>query len=140
MEPTEQTLAARNAADAPVGDLVSRATAQISQLVREELLLARAEMSQKGKRLGIGGGLFGGAGLLAVLGLQALVVTAIAGLAMAVPVWASALIVAAVLLLVAAVLALAGKREVARAVPPAPEQAVAGLKADVETIKENVKR
>ncbi|MHA6757683.1 phage holin family protein [Streptacidiphilus sp. PAMC 29251] len=140
MEPTEQTVAARSPADVPVGELISRATEQMSQLVREELQLARAEMVQKGKRFGIGGGLFGGAGLLAVLGLQALVVTAIAALALAVPVWASALIVAAALLVIAAVLAVAGKREIARAVPPAPEQAVAGLKADVETIKENAKR
>ena len=140
MEPTEQTVVAREAADVPIGDLISRATGQMSQLVREELQLARAEMAQKGKRFGIGGGLFGGAGLLAVLGLQALVVTAIAALALAVPVWASALIVAAVLLAVAAALAAAGKREVGRAVPPAPEEALAGLKADVETIKENAKR
>jgi hypothetical protein len=140
MEPLEPPVAAPGAADAPVGDLVARASAQITQLVREELQLARAEMTVKAKRFGIGGGLFGGAGLLAVLGLQALVVTAIAALALALPVWASALITAAALLLVAAGLALAGKREVARAVPPTPEQAVAGLRADVETIKENVKR
>jgi Flp pilus assembly protein TadB len=140
MEPTEQSVAARRAADVPVGELISRATAQMSQLVREELQLARAEMIQKGRRFGVGGGLFGGAGLLAVLGLQALVVTAIAALALAVPVWASALIVAAALLVIAAALGAAGRREVGRAVPPAPEQAVAGLKADVETIKENAKR
>jgi hypothetical protein len=140
VEPTEQTTAAPSAADAPVANLVAQATAQITLLVREELQLAQAEMSQKAKRFGIGGGLFGGAGLLAFLGLQALVVTGIAALALAVPVWAAALIIAATLLLVAAFLALMGKREVVRAVPPAPEQAVAGLKTDVATIRESVKR
>lgn len=140
MQPTEPTAAARNDAELPVGELVSRATQQMSRLVREEMRLAQAEMTQKGKRFGIGGGLFGAAGLLAVLGLAALVATAIAALSLVVPVWAAALIVAAALFVVAGALTLAGKREIALAAPPAPEQAVAGLKADVATIKENAKR
>ncbi|MEW2516653.1 phage holin family protein [Actinacidiphila alni] len=127
-------------AEPSVGELVSRATRQMSQLVREEMQLAQAEMMQKGKRFGIGGGLFGGAGLLAFLGLGTLVGAAVAALALALPVWASALIVAGALLALAGVLALAGKKEVGRATPPAPEQAIEGVKADVATIKEKTKR
>jgi protein-S-isoprenylcysteine O-methyltransferase Ste14 len=133
--------AAKNGSTEPsVGELVSRATQQMSQLVREEMRLAQAEMAQKGKRFGIGGGMFGGAGLLAFIGLEALAATAIAALTLTLSVWASALVVAGVLLALAGVLALVGKKEVSRATPPAPEQAIAGVKADVATIKEKTKR
>jgi hypothetical protein len=132
--------ATSGSADPSVGELVSRATQQMSQLVREEMRLAQAEMAQKGKRFGIGGGLFGGAGLLAFIGLEALAATAVAALTLTLSVWASALIVAGVLLALAGVLALVGKKEVSRATPPAPEQAIAGVKADVAAIKEKTKR
>ncbi|GHJ96757.1 membrane protein [Streptomyces sp. NE5-10] len=126
--------------DAPVGELVSRASQQISDLVREEMRLARAEMTQKGKRYGWGGGLFGGAGLLGVLAVQALVAAAIAALALALPVWASALIAGAVLAAAAALLGVAGKKQVARAGSPVPEKTIDSVKADVAEIKEKAHR
>ncbi|MEU6313313.1 phage holin family protein [Streptomyces sp. NPDC047014] len=126
--------------DASVGELVSRASQQMSELVREEMQLARAEMTQKGKRFGLGGGLFGGAGLVGILSAQALVAAGIAALALVLPFWASALIVAAVLAVVAAVLALAGKKQVAEAGKPAPEQTIDSVKADVARIKEKAHR
>lgn len=73
--------------DDSVGALVARASQQMSELVREEMQLARAEMTQKGKRYGVGGGLFGGAGLLGLLAAQALVCAVIAALALVLPVW-----------------------------------------------------
>ena len=124
----------------PVGELVSQATEQLSRLVRDELRLARAEMKEKGKRFGIGGGLLGGAGLVAFLALQALVANVIAVIAVALPVWAAALIVTAALGVVAAVLALAGKNEVQHAAPPVPEQTLDSIKADVHGIKESGQR
>ncbi|MBT2442969.1 phage holin family protein [Streptomyces sp. ISL-36] len=120
--------------------LVKQAAEQMTKLVRQELRLAQAEMQAKGKRFGMGGGLFGGAGLVAVLALQAFVAAAIAALALALPVWASALIVAGALAVLAAVLAAVGKREVSRAAPPAPEKTIASVKADVAEIKERVHR
>ncbi|MGW7440869.1 phage holin family protein [Streptomyces sp. NPDC054849] len=124
-----------------VGDLVSRASQQISELVREEMQLARAEMTQKGKRFGVGGGLFGGAGLVGILAAQALLGAVIAALALLLlPVWASALIIAALLAAVAAVMAAAGKKQVAKAGTPAPEQAIDSVKADVAEIKEAAHR
>ncbi|MDF9811257.1 phage holin family protein [Streptomyces sp. SPB162] len=121
--------------DASVGELVKRASEQLSELVRGEMRLARAELTEKGKRAGLGGGLLGGAALIAVIGLQALVATAIALLALAVSVWAAAAIVTGALFVIAAVLAFLGKKQVARAVPPAPEAAIDSVKADVEEIK-----
>lgn len=129
-----------NGSQSSVGELVSLASQQLSQLVRDELRLAQAEMTAKGKRFGIGGGLFGGAGMVAFIALQALAAAAIAALALALPVWASALIVAVVLLGVTAVLGLAGKKQIKQATPPAPEQAIAGIKADVAEIKERAHR
>ncbi|MFJ6755387.1 MULTISPECIES: phage holin family protein [unclassified Streptomyces] len=129
-----------HAADDSVGVLVSRASQQISELVREEMQLARAEMTQKGKRYGKGGGLFGTAGVTGFLALQALVATCIAALALVLPVWASALVLTAVLAIVAGGTALAGKKQFARAGTPAPEQTIDSVKADLAEIKEKAHR
>ncbi|MFE5732022.1 phage holin family protein [Streptomyces sp. NPDC056528] len=127
-------------ADASVGELVSRASQQISELVRDEMRLARAEMTEKGKRYGVGGGLFGGAGLVGVLAAQALVVAVIAALALVLPVWASALIVAVLLAAGAAGMAAAGKKQIDEAGAPTPEQTIDNVKADVAEIKERAHR
>lgn len=123
-----------------IGALVTQASQQLSQLVRDEMRLARAEMVRKGKRFGIGGGLFGGAGMVAFLALQALVAAGIAALALVLPVWASALIVCGALAVIAAALALAGRKQVSGAVPPVPERAIEGIKADAAEIKEKAHR
>ncbi|MFF5506167.1 phage holin family protein [Streptomyces roseolus] len=123
-----------------VGDLVSRASQQISELVREEMRLARAEMTRKGRRFGAGGGLFGGAALVGILAAQALVGAMIAALALFLPAWAAALIIAALLAVVAAVMAALGKKQIAEAGAPVPEQAIDSIKADVAEIKEAAHR
>jgi hypothetical protein len=130
----------QSGSEEPVGELVQRASQQLSQLVREEMRLAQAEMTQKGKRFGVGGGLFGGAGLVGVLALQALAATVIATLALALPVWASALIVTAVLAVIAAVLAVTGKQQISKATPPVPEQTMDSVKADAAEIREKAHR
>ncbi|RSS66753.1 phage holin family protein [Streptomyces sp. WAC06614] len=130
----------KHGSDESVGELVSRASQQISELVREEMQLARAELTQKGRRYGVGGGLFGGAGLVGVLGAQALVAAAIAALSLVLPLWAAALVVGVVLAAVAAVLAMAGKKQVASAGGPAPEKSIDSIKADVAEIKEKAHR
>ncbi|MFF5970738.1 phage holin family protein [Streptomyces sp. NPDC012769] len=137
-EPLTQPV--REPAREPVGELVQRASQQLSELVRGEVRLAQAEMKEKSKRYGKGGGLFGGAGVVGFLMLQALVATAIAALAIPLPVWAAALIVSAVLGLIAAVMALTGKKEIDRAAPLAPEQTIENVKADMARIKESAHR
>nr|WP_037686537.1 phage holin family protein [Streptomyces durhamensis] len=123
-----------------MGELVQRASQQLTELVRGELRLAQAEMKEKGRRYGKGGGLFGGAGVVGFLMAQALVATVIAALAVALPVWAAGLIVTAVLGVIAAVLAMSGKKQVDQAAPPTPEQTVENVKADVAEIKESAHR
>jgi hypothetical protein len=137
---TEGTPHTGNGAQEPVGDLVQRASQQLSQLVRDEMRLAQAEMLQKGKRFGKGGGLFGGAGLMGVLTLQALVVTVIAALSLVMDVWAAALIVTAVLAAVSALMATLGRQQISKASPPTPEQTIDSVKADVAEIKEKAHR
>jgi nitrate/nitrite transporter NarK len=130
----------QSGSDEPVGELVQRASQQLSQLVRDEMRLAQAEMAHKGKRFGVGGGLFGGAGLFGVLTLQAGVAAVIAAVALALPVWASAVIVTASLAVITAVLAATGRQQISKATPAAPEQAVDSVKADVAEIKEKARR
>ncbi|WNI16767.1 phage holin family protein [Actinacidiphila sp. ITFR-21] len=125
-------------ADRSVGTLVKQGTEQLSQLVRQELRLAQAELTQKGKRAGVGGGLFGAAALFAFFGLAALIVTVIAAIPLSV--WLASLIVAGGLLALAGVLALLGKHEVKQAVPPVPGEAVGSMRQDVETIRERARR
>ena len=121
--------------DAPLGALVHDLSVQIPELVRSELRLAQAELAQKGKRAGIGAGLFGAAGLLAFFGTATLIATVVLALALVLPAWASALVVAVALFAGAGVAALRGKSTVAEAAPATPELAVAGIKEDIETVK-----
>ncbi|MGY1747344.1 phage holin family protein [Blastococcus sp. SYSU D00695] len=126
--------------DASTGELISRLTEQISTLVRDEARLAQAEVTQKAKRLGVGAGLFGGAGLVAFFGVAVLVSAAVLGLAEVLPAWLAALVVAVVLLAVAGVLALLGKKDVQQGSPPVPTQAIASTKADIATVKKAASR
>ena len=124
----------------PTKELVQELTAEASTLIRKELALAQIELKEKGKRAGIGGGLFGGAGVLALYGLGALIACAILALATAVDGWLAALIVAVVLFAGAAVAALIGKGQVQQATPPAPEQAIQSVQDDIQTVKEHAHR
>jgi uncharacterized protein YacL len=118
-----------------LSELMKQLTEQTTRLAQKEIELAKAEMSIKGKRLGIGAGAFGGAGLVAVLGLGTLVATIVLLLATAMTAWLAALIVAVVLFAIAGVAALVGKKKVEEATPPVPEQTVETVKADVEEAK-----
>jgi hypothetical protein len=126
--------------DATTGELIGSLTQQVSTLVRDEVRLAQAEVTQKAKRLGVGAGLFGGAGLVAILGLNALITAAILGLANVLPGWLAAIIIAVVLFAVAAVLALIGKKDVQQAAPPLPTETIASVQADVQTLKQGISR
>jgi membrane protein len=126
--------------DRPVGQLIRDASEQMSRLVREEMRLATAELRQKAARVGVGAGLLGAAGVLGFYAGAALVGCAILALALVLAPWLAALIVGAVIGLVAGVLALIGKKQVQKAVPPVPEEAVASVKEDIDALKEGLQR
>ena len=119
----------------PLGALVHQLTQQVPELIRSEIRLAQAEVAEKGKRAGMGIGMFSVAGLLGFFAVATLIATAILGLAEALAPWLSALIVALVLLAAAAVAGLVGKNKVDQATPAKPERALEGLKEDIATVK-----
>ncbi|GGX74889.1 phage holin family protein [Streptomyces fructofermentans] len=123
-----------------VSELVGQATEQLSDLVRQEMRLAKEELAEKGRRAGRGGGLLAAAGAVAYVGLMALSVTAAAVLALVLPWWAAALVVTLALLAAAGVLAAAGRSRLGRATPPLPEETLDSVRADVDEIKERAHR
>ena len=128
------TLSERSAAE-----LLKQLSDQTATLVRQELELAKVELTAKGKEAGVGAGMFGAAGMLGLYALGALTAAVILALSLAVDGWVAALIVAVVYGAVAGILALSGKGRVQRSVPPAPEQTVQTVREDVEYTRERVK-
>jgi uncharacterized membrane protein YqjE len=121
--------------DRATADLLKELSGQTTTLVRQEIELAKAELEQKGKKAGIGAGMFGGAGLFGVFALAALTTCIIAALDSAMDLWLAALIVAVVYAAIAGVLALQGRNKVQEAGPPVPEQATESVKEDVQWAK-----
>jgi uncharacterized membrane protein YqjE len=113
-----------------LGELVKDLASQTSTLVRQEIKLAQAEVTQKGKVAGKGAGMLGGAAVTALLGLGALTALLIIALDSFLPLWLAALIVTLLWFAVAAVLGLSGKKALQSATPPAPQT--------VETVKEDI--
>jgi len=122
--------------DSSLAELARQLSNQTTDLVRHEVELAKAELRVKGKRAGMGASMFGGAGALGIYALGALTAAIIAGIAEALPVWASALIVAAVYGAIAGILTLRGKKKVQQATPPLPEETVQSVKEDVRYTKQ----
>jgi uncharacterized membrane protein YqjE len=121
------------------GELVKELSEQTTTLVRKEIELAKAELSQKGKVAGEGAGMFGGAAVVGLLALGTLTTMILALLDKAMDLWVAALIVTVVYGAIAAVLALAGKDRVKKGMPPAPEQTVETVKEDVQWAKNRAK-
>ena len=132
---TEQQHAGDDMRERPVGDLVKQLADQTSTLVRQEMDLAKAELTQKGKEAGKGAGLFAGAAVIGLLAAGALTAFLIMLLDGALANWLSALIVGVVFAAIAGARALAGKKRIQRATPPVPEQTVETVKEDVQWAK-----
>jgi hypothetical protein len=119
----------------PLPELLKQLSEETTRLVRQELELAKAELTQKGKQAGAGAGLFGAAGAIGFLALAALTTCFILALNAVMPAWLAALLVAVVYGVVAAVLAMRGRAKVKQATPPVPEQTIETVKEDVEWAK-----
>jgi Putative Actinobacterial Holin-X, holin superfamily III len=118
------------------GELVKILSEQVSVLIRNELKLARLEMTSKGKKAAIGTGMFGVSGVVAAYGVGCLLACAIIAISGAIAAWLAALIVGAALLAAAACAAALGRQRLHQAAPPVPEEAVASVRADVDEIRE----
>ena len=133
------TVNERDVSERSTAELVKTAAEQISRLVRDELKHAQAELARKGKHAGLGAGLFGAGGMLALYGVAALLTAVVLLLAYVMPPWLAALVVAVVLFAIAGVLAMVGRKQVQQATPPVPEEAVRSVKADIDTLTDAVK-
>ena len=123
-------------ADRSTAELLRQLSQQTGDLVRQEMELAKAELRVKGKAAGLGAGMFGGAGVVALYAVGALTACAILALAIAVDAWLAALIVGVGYAALAGFLALTGKKKVEQATPPVPEQAIESTKEDIEWTKQ----
>jgi hypothetical protein len=144
----EQSMAQSNASPArpdsrrderSISELLQQLTEQTTRLAQKETELAKAEMTVKGKRLGIGAGAFSAAGVLGLYALGALTTAVILALATGMEGWLAALIVAVVYGLIAGALALVGRSKVQAATPPVPEQATESVKKDITQTKQKAK-
>jgi uncharacterized membrane protein YqjE len=118
------------ARERPIGELVKELAGQTSTLVRQEIQLAQAELTTKGKTAGRGVGMLVGAAVAGLLALIALTWGLIAALDTGLPLWLAALIVMLLWAVVGAVLATRGRKELQQATPPVPQT--------VETVKEDI--
>jgi putative superfamily III holin-X len=119
----------------PSGEVFKQLSDDLSTLVRQELRLAQAEMAEKGKKAGLGLGMFGGAGVVGLLALGAFTTCLIAALATGMDIWLAALIVTVLYAAAVGALALTGRKRVAEATPPMPEQTVETVKEDAQWAK-----
>lgn len=127
-------------AERSTGELVKDLSELVPRLVRDELKLAQVEMTAKGKRAGLGAGLLGGSGVIALFGAACLLACAIAAISVALPIWAATLIVGGALLVVAGATALVGKASLQSSTPPIPTQAISNTQDDIREIKQRAHR
>ena len=121
-------------------ELLTRLTEQSTQLVRDEVALAKVELTEKAKNAGVGAGAFSAAGVLALFGVGTLIATAVLALAEVMPAWLAALLVALVVLALAGVAAIVGKKRVNKATPALPGEAMENVKRDIAEVKEARRR
>jgi putative superfamily III holin-X len=121
--------------DHSIGELVKDLATETSTLVRQEIDLAKAEMTDRGKRAGKGVGMLAGGAVVAVLAFGALTAGLIAALDLAMPTWLAALIVTVIYGAIAAVLVQIGRKQVQEAAPPVPEETIESVKEDVQWAK-----
>jgi ribosomal protein L29 len=121
--------------DRSLGELLKQLSEQTTQLVHQELELAKAELTQKGRQAGAGAGLFGAAGAIGLLGAAALTTCFFLALDAVMPAWLAALLVAVVYGVIALVVVKQGQAKLKAAGPPVPEQTIETVKEDVAWAK-----
>lgn len=127
------------AADKPLGQLLGDLSKEMSLLVHEEVQLAKVELTEKAKQLGLAAALFAAAAVAGLLGAAALMACVVVALAIVLPWWLSALVVAAVLLGAAGSLAVVGLGRLQGGSPPVPEQAMESTKEDLAWVQKQLR-
>jgi len=125
--------------DRSVGELFSELSQETTTLIRQEVQLAKTEMSQKASRVGKDVGFLAASGAVAYAGLLAIIAGVIALLALVIPLWLSALLVG---LVVAAIGYFLVKRglDALKQEDLAPRETIETLKEDKEWAKDQTDR
>ena len=116
-------------------ELIKNLSEETNTLIRQEIQLVKAELSEKGKKAGMGAGMFGGAAVMGLLTAGAFTSLLILALALVVAPWLAALIVTVVYAAVAGILALMGRKKVQEATPLVPDQAVDAAKSTKDSLQ-----
>ena len=128
---------ANNTDTSELGQAIQDVTEKASLLIREEIELAKSEMTEKASKLGKGAGIGGAAGIFAVFGLIYLlhaIAWATASLLDDDNPWLGYLIVAVLLFIVGAIAGLIAARQFKRGSPPTPQMAIEEGKLIKETV------
>jgi uncharacterized membrane protein YqjE len=125
--------------DNSLRDLLKELMSELSELIRKEIALARAEMTEKLMMMVMASAMLAVAGLLAVFALGAVTAAMILGIATVLAGWLSALIVFAFYLVVAGILVTIAARRMKKVGRPVPEQTIDTLKEDVLWAKRQTK-
>ena len=116
-------------------ELLQDIVANLGNIVRSEVQLARAEMKQEARKAARDSAMIAAGALLAFFGLAFLFTSAAAVLTRWLPLWGAALLMGVLLFAVSAALAMTGWKNLRR-VRPAPEQTIEAVKEDVQWIKD----
>ncbi|WP_308169603.1 phage holin family protein [Acrocarpospora catenulata] len=119
-------------------ELVQQVSDQVSRLVKNEVRLAKTELTHKGQHAKKGAAMFGGAGLMAFFGAATLIACVVLAIALVLPAWAAALIVGVALLVLAGLLAAVGRFHVTQTGPPTPAATMRSIRADIDAVKAGV--
>jgi predicted phage tail protein len=124
--------------DRSLGELLGDLARETGLLVRNEVALAKAEMSQKASHVGRHAGIIGAGGALAYAGLLAIVAGIIVLLDTWLPLWGAALLVGIILAAIGGAMAMNGVNGLKKE-NFAPEQTIETLKEDVEWAKQQTR-
>lgn len=124
--------------DRSLGQLFGDLSREFSELMREEVHLAKAELREEASKAGKAGGMFGGAALAGYMCLLLVSFAAAWGLAALIPTGFAFLIVGALYGIAAAVLFVRGRKQI-KQVSPVPDQTVETLKEDARWAKAQLK-
>jgi Putative Actinobacterial Holin-X, holin superfamily III len=126
--------AAEEPAETSVGELIGNISNDLSQLFRQEVELAKAEIRQEATKAGKAAGMLGGAGFAGYLAVLFLSLALAWGLGNVMDYGWAALIVAVIWGIVAAVLYATGRRRLST-VDPMPRRTVDTIKEDAQWLK-----
>ncbi len=121
-----------------MSEILRDSLTDVQNILRAEIRLAKAEMKETAQQAGPAGGLLGGAAVCGLFAGACLVVTCIAALALAMPVWLAALIMGVCLGCAAWAMFIGGRNRM-KQVNPVPQRTVETLKDDVEWAKHRTK-